>query len=62
MKNHPSCSRQNWCGLGSSENDLPVLIRNPTGDFREASRGSSALTGITRVDVAVNAVFKRRQF
>ena len=32
------------------------LIRNSTGNFREASRGSTALTGITQVGVAVDVV------
>ena len=36
------------------------MIGNPTGVFREASRGSAALIGITRVGVAVNGVIQEK--
>ena len=36
------------------------MVGYPTEDFREASRGSAALTGITRVGGAVNGVIQEK--
>ena len=45
----------------NNEDSQLVVIRNLTGDFREAPQGSAALTGITRVGIALNGIFRRRQ-
>ena len=36
------------------------MIGNPNGDSREASRGSAASTGITRVGLAANGVIQEK--
>ena len=46
-------------GTGKYSFSLFSLLENPTGDFREASRGTAALTGITRVGVAVYGVIEK---